>query len=681
MGTVLASLFLAFEIAINHPQITYYLGIFTLIYMIHRLIFSIKEKDLKHYIKGAGLLALAALLAIGANFTKLALTYEYSKATTRGKSDLSKPKEAETGGLDKDYVFRWSYGIGETGTLLIPDFRGGSSMKSFVSDEESKTLQALRTMRNKKNINQIAQQTTQYWGEQPFTSGPVYVGAIICFLFILGIFLLEGKTKWWLVIAAVLSIMLAWGKNFMSFNELFFYYFPLYNKFRTVTMALFIAELAIPILAVLTLKKILDHKPSKEKVLKAIRNAFIITGGFCLIFALIPDAFLSFIKSSENNLSQQAPGVLNALQEDRNALLRTDAFRSFIFIVLGAGILFLYWKQSIKIPKRWVLIITGALILIDLWAVDKRYLNEKDFTSEKKVEQPIRKTSADRLILRDNDPNFRVLNLNVSPFNDATTSYHHRSIGGYHGAKLQRYQELIEFHISDDLRYLQRSLGQGDFVRRSSQGPVPMEINPSKTRNIQILNMLNMKYLILAGRQGELPVLNPGRLGNAWVIKNLKKVKNADEEIRELGKIDPATEAVFDQRFESHLNDFELNYDPNASIELTKYEPNVLVYRYKASRPQFVVFSEVYYNDNKGWKAYIDGKHKKHIRVNYVLRGMTVPAGEHTIRFEFDPPTFHKAEPVSLASSLIILLLTLGALGYKGWKWREKSPKGKKENA
>lgn len=675
LGGAITAMFLPQEIAVNHPQITYYLAMIIAVYLIFELVKAIRSQDLKFFSKACGVLLLSAIVSFGCNLSDLGPTYEYSKETIRGESDLSKEEEGGSG-LSKDYAFRWSYGIAETGTILIPNFHGGSSMKSFLNDRESETFQTIRQLRNRDNIQQYAQQMTHYWGNQPFTSGPHYFGALVCFLFVLGLFLVKGPAKWWLLVVALLSIMLAWGKNFTLLTDLFFYYVPFYNKFRSVTMIMFIAQFAFPFLGILALKKLIDYQYSKEELKKALHYSFGIVGGLCLIFALVPGLFLDFAsQQNEATLGNNVPELLNALKADRKELLQSDAWRSFIFIALGAGLLYLY-AFGMLVNKKIVLIGTGALILIDLWAVDRRYLNAENFVEEQEETKDFSKSFADRQILKDKDPNYRVLNLTVSPFNDATTSYHHKSIGGYHGAKLGRYQELIDYQIQDEISYIQQNLRNRNFLQnRQTNEPVQRYIQPAKAKDLTILNMLDMRYLIVGSREREIPVKNPAAYGNAWFVRNLQKVANADEAIDKVGKIDPLNKAIYNKKFQDYVGDFQPDYDPNGSIELTNYKPNELKYKTKASSPQFAVFSEIYYNDHKGWQVYLDGEKVEHMQVNYVLRGMKVPAGEHTIRFDFDPPTYQRYEMISLASSLLSLLIIFSGLGYELRKVIKNPPK------
>ena len=625
-GGVLTALALALEIFSNHLQITYYLFLTILVLGVFQLVQAIREKTLFSFGKSVSVLVLAAVLAVGSNISILWLTYEYGKDTTRGQSELT-AKNASSG-LDKDYALTWSYGKSETMTLLIPNFFGGSSTSSLP-----KTSDTYKTMVEKGvpavQAENIIQQLPMYWGDQPFTSGPVYVGSIFCFLFILGLFLLRGTLKWWLLSATLLSIMLSWGKNFTPLTDLFFDYFPGYNKFRSVSMILAIAGLTVPLLGLLTLQEVLVGTRPQEEVRKKMLYAFYFCGGICLIFFLLPGAFFNFNSpADEQMLSGGYPDwLVGAIRSDREGLLRMDALRSLIFILLSGVAIWFYLGKKLK--REYLVLIVGMLLLVDVWMVGKRYLNDADFVSKSQQQADFTPTDADATILADKDPNFRVMNLSVSTFNDATTSYYHKSIGGYHGAKLKRYQELIENQISKN--------------------------------NLSVLNMLNARYFIIRQEKGA-PIAqrNPNAMGNAWFVSEVKVVPNADAEMAALDSFAPAKTAVVDQRFNAQLEGLKASVDSTATIRLTKYEPNELVYNTKASTEQLAVFSEIYYD--KGWNAYLDGKAVPHLRANYVLRAMRVPAGDHQVVFKFEPKAYFTGEKISLASSSLVLILMAGAL-------------------
>ncbi|MCF8333448.1 MAG: YfhO family protein [Bacteroidales bacterium] len=634
LGGILTMLFVALEVSCNHFQITYYLVIILIILGIGELVFHLKEKQTRHFLKATGILLVAGLIAIGPSITNILLTQEYSKHTIRGESELSTNKDNRTSGLDKDYATRWSYGKEETFTLLIPNTKGGASGRIGQDPDNLKDVDNQR-------LKQIIGQQNHYWGNQPFTSGPVYVGAIIVFLFILGLFIVKGRLKWILLAATILSIMLSWGDNLMWFTNFWLENVPLYNKFRTVSMTLVIAELCIPVLAFMALYKIY-RKPS---IIREKQREFLIalglTAGISLILYLLPQTFFNFISEQEVNMFNQQKNsqpqyanqinlILEELKSVRVDIFKADAIRSFFFIILGAGLIFLYSLKKLK--TKYLILGLGILITIDMWGVNKRYLNNDDFVSKRVVNNPFQPTRADKQIMKDDDPNFRVFNTTVSTFNDASTSYFHKSIGGYHGAKLRRYQELIDYHISK--------------------------------QNQNVLNMLNTKYFIVKENDGK-PVArrNPGAMGNAWFVENYEIVANADEEINALNDFNPEKTAFVDKRFEERLSGKSFEKDTTASIELTHYEPNHLVYQSKTNKEQLAVFSEIYYPN--GWQVYIDGEPADHFRVNYVLRAMVVPEGEHKIEFKFQPATYYTGENIALVSSILVLLLLAGGLYYE----------------
>jgi len=622
LGGVLTSLAVALQIFTNHYQITYYLILVLLFIGFAQLYKDFNANNLQSFFKRTGILIMAALLAAGTSFTRLKTTLDYGKETTRGKSELTNNLDNKTKGLDKDYATQWSYGVAESMTLLIPNFHGGSSMSSVLSIDDSQTLDFLRKFRNKKLANALQYRASSYWGDQPIVSGPTYAGAIVIFLFFLGLFLIKSEYRVWLLLATIMSLMLAWGKNFMPLTEFFLDHFPGYNKFRAVSMILVIAEFTIPFLAFLGLNKFLTDN-DKQSNLIMLKNAFYITGGITLVFALFPSMFLDFL--SDKDLSPISNGVktpngfLDGLVADRSTLLSSDAWRSFIFITLSFGVLFLYIKE--KLSKNYIILIIGALLITDMWGINKRYLNEDHFARKSKVKTPYKPTQADNFILKDKDPNFRVFNQSVSTFNDASTSYFHKSIGGYHGAKLKRYQELIEFHISKG--------------------------------NMNVLNMLNTKYFITQDGRAQ---LNPGALGNAWFVENINTVKNADEEIAALGNFDPLKTIIVDERYDDNLININ-NLNSSSIIKLDSYKPNHLTYTSNNIDEGIAVFSEIYYKD--GWNVYINGIESNHFRANYVLRAMKIPAGNHIIEFKFEPSVFTNGERISLASSISLLLLLL----------------------
>lgn len=637
-GSILTAIFLSLEIMANHLQITYYLMLIVVLLFICLLINAIRNKQLNGFAKATGLLAVAAILAVATNITNLWTTYEYSKETIRGKTELTTEKENRTSGLDKDYATQWSYGVGETFSLMIPNTKGGATGAIGNNEKAMKDMDP-----------QIAQNVAgqnQYWGDQPFTSGPVYVGAVMVFLFILGLFVTKGNTRWWLLAVTLLSIMLAWGKNFMPLTDFFLHYVPAYNKFRAVSMTLVMANLAIPLLAMLALQQIYSNRELLKQNKKPLWISLGITAGLSLIFYLIPDAFFSFLSQAESSAiaeqrnslqGNQVEGlnmVVAALQEARINIFKADTLRSLLLVIAIAGLIYT-WTMT-KLERGYFFAAFALLIVIDMIPVASRYLNKEDFTSKSLVANPYKPTEADQVIMKDKDPNFRVFNLTVSTFQDASTSYFHKSIGGYHGAKLRRFQEIIEHHISKN--------------------------------NMNVLNMLNTKYFIVPGadRRPELQI-NFDALGHAWFVNDVKMVNNADEEINALTDFNPAQTVVIDKRFSDKIKGFTPSRDTAAMINLTSYAPNELKYQYTAASDQLAVFSEIYYA--KGWKAFIDGKPADHFRVNYILRGMVVPAGTHEIRFKFEPASYYTGNVIASVSSIIVILL---ALGYLYTEYRKK---------
>jgi hypothetical protein len=634
-GTALTMVFMALELGINHPQITYYMGLCVLVYGITELINAILKKRWKPFLISTGYLVLALSVSFAANVNILLPTYEYSKDTIRGKSELTSNQEIRTSGLDLDYATQWSYGKAETFTLMIPDFMGGANART--PGNSSNVYDAcVQNSVSKQQTTQIANGLPMYWGAQPFTSGPVYVGAIICFLFVLGLFVVKGRYKWWLLAATVLSILLAWGKNFMPFTEFFMHYLPGYNKFRAVSMTLVIAEITMPLLGFLALKNIWDGTIEKIKLLNAVKWSLIITGGLCLVFALFKGMFFNFSVASDAQYGLPE-WLIGALEDDRAAMMTKDALRSLAFILLTAAGIFLFLKG--KINKSHLTIAFIVLIVFDMWTINKRYVNDSNFVSQKSLQKPFEMTPADKQILQDKDPNFRVFNQTVSPFNDATTSYHHKSIGGYHGAKLRRYQDVIDHHLSKG--------------------------------NMNVFNMLNAKYFISKTQDGApYAQRNPGALGNAWFVDNYFIVENADQEIAALDTINPATTAVIDQRFNKQLEGFAPQKDLLATIVFEEYKPNYLRYTTSSKTPQMAIFSEIYYE--KGWNAYINGKLSPHFRANYILRGMVIPEGKHTIEFRFEPKTFIISEHISFAFSMLIYLFIALAVGYEIYRMNKR---------
>jgi hypothetical protein len=630
LGGALMALFLSLQINANHLQITFYLALLAIIYGIFELVHYYKEKELPHYFKAVGVLFVGALLAIGPNISNLWTTAEYTAVSNRGKSELADKTHVKTSGLDKDYATQWSYGVDETLSLLIPNVKGGAS--EYLGNNPT----AMKEV--KEELKSAISQQSAYWGNQPFTSGPVYLGAFVFFLFILGMFIVDDRIKWPLFTAFVLSILLAWGHNFSFLTNLFLDYFPGYNKFRSVAMILVLAELVVPIIAILGLKKIID-KPEIFKIKKRyVYISLALTAGVSLIIYLFPGIFGLIrnveLTQIETYRKQGAPEAqltefVSNLEAARRTIITGDALRSFMFIIAGAALIWAYTRKIIK--ANLLIALIAILILIDMVPVDTRYLGSKNYDRKSAIETPFQPTDVDNFIMKDKDPDFRVLNTTTNPFSDASTSYFHKSVGGYHAAKLKRYDELIEFQISKN--------------------------------NQEVLNMLNTKYLIVPG-QNNVPTIqiNFSALGNAWFVRNYKIVPNADAELNALSNFKAAQTAVIDSRFEKDLANFK--FSPNDTIgntiKLTSYEPNHLVYQSDAKTDQLAVFSEIYYA--KGWNAMIDGKASPYFRANYVLRSMVVPAGKHTIDFKFEPRSYILGSKLSLAASILLLLVLAGVL-------------------
>lgn len=633
-GALLTAFMLSLEIVGNHPQITYYAMICLLVFVIVEFVYSLKEKTFLKFLRTSAILIVPFIIAVGVNFGNLYTIREYSKYSIRGKSDLKIEHKNVSSGLDRDYITFWSYGIDETMNLLIPDYKGGSS-KPF--DKDSETVKALR----KNNAGDAVNQVMKYWGTQPGTDGPHYMGTIVIFLFVLGLVVLKGREKWWLLIATLLSVMLAWGKNFMPFTNLFIDYFPGYNKFRAVTMTLIIAQFCIPLMGFLALRNYFNGSLSKKEMLKGVTIAGGITGGVLLLILLIPGIAGSFISSYE---SRYPDWLTSALISDRKGLLKADSFRSLLFILLGAGTLLAF--VSGKLKKEYSIALIAFLILIDLWSADKRYLSADRFERPSIIQKTFTPSAADAIILEDKLYH-RVLNLSVSTFNDnSPTSWFHKSIGGYHGAKLKRYQELIDSAINRELVMFNNAADSATTID---------ELLPV-FKSTSAINMLNTKYVIYNSEAP--PLVNPYALGNAWFAEKPVIVENANMELTAVNAIDPSKEAAIDVRFKDQIKSSSYPVTANDKIELVSYKPNELDYKYSAEGERLAVFSEIYYP--AGWKCYIDGKESSYFRANYILRGMVLPAGNHEIKFTFKPSSYFIGNKVSLASSILLFLLTAG---------------------
>ena len=637
-GVVLSMIFTAFGITL-HPQMTFYLFMLIGVLGFAELYIHIKEKRIKDFFVALLIFVACVGVGIGTYYSKTVANMEYVKETMRGgHSELVKETDSlnKTKGLDLDYATQWSYGIDETMTLLIPNFKGASSHYNVgVNSQTYNTLVDIGV--SKKDAANVCSSMPMYWGDQPFTSGPVYVGAIVFLLFVLGLLVVKGPYKWALLVATLFSILLSWGKNFMPLTELFFNYFPMYDKFRAVSSILIVAEITIPLLGFLAIKSLMEKQITEQKALTSLYIATGITAGLSLFFALFGGLLYNFTSLQDGQLIEQftnwfggnkdmAQRLMDAVIVDRASMLRHDAIRSTIFILLAASVLWLFIKQKIKVV--YLLLSLGILILVDMWGVNRRFLNESNFISEKKYFQNFKKQPYEEMILADNTLHFRVLNLATNTFNEARTSYYLKSIGGYHAAKLRRYQDLID-----------------EYIRKL---------------DMSVLNMLNTRYFIIKDNSGNVvPRLNPDAMGNAWFVDSLFVARNPNDEYEMLGKINLRNSAVTDQKFNDFVANFKAQHDSLAQITLLSYKPDELLYKSTAGVDGIVIFSEIYYP--YGWKAYIDDKPVEHFRANYTLRALNVPAGEHTIRFEFKPDSIFKGDKISLLF-IVIMFTTIGVL-------------------
>ena len=646
-GFLLTAIFTAFEINANHVQMTYYYLFIILAMVIAWLVDAIRKKEYVHFAKATGACIAGAAIGVCINLSNLYHTWQYGQESMRGKSELVKKNSSNqtNSGLERDYITQWSYGVDETWTLLVPNTKGGAS----VPMSESK----IAMEKADPTYESIYQQIGQYWGEQPGTSGPVYVGAFVMMLFILGLFIVKGPMKWALLAVTILSILLSWGKNFMGFTDFFLDYVPMYAKFRTVASILVIAEFTIPLLAMMTLKKIFDEPEILKTKIKYFYVSFGLTAGFCLLFALMPSMFFdSFISSSEmralSTLPQEHIGPLTSnLTEMRRAVFTADCWRSFWIIVLGAAMLLLFKYRKLKAEYA----VAGILVLclVDLWQVNKRYLNDEMFVPQSEREAPQQMSQTDEQILKDKTLDYRVLNLASNTFNENETSYYHKSIGGYHAAKLRRYQEMIEQYINPEMQALAGAVAEagGDMTQVKGDSIWP------------VLNMLNTRYFIYPLQGGQtVPLQNPYALGNAWFVDKVSYAKNANEEILKVGKIDLRHEAVADEKFQAQLGESTAQ-DTLSMVTIKTYEPNQLTYEVNSGKGGVIVFSEIYY---PGWTATIDGEPAELGRVDYILRALSVKPGKHEVVLSFFPKSVDTTETIANVAYVILLLVLAGAL-------------------
>ena len=664
-GGAVTALFVAMQVKANHVQMSYYFLFCMALMALGYFFIALKEKQLMNFLKSTAVLAVAGIIGVCVNLSNLYHTWEYSKETMRGKSELVKAESSNqtSSGLDRDYITQWSYGIGETWSLLVPNVKGGASNRgsSFLPLSQDETAM--------KHANPdffpIYQQFPQYWGDQPGTSGPVYAGALVMALFLLGAIIVKGPLKWSLLAATFLSFLFSWGKNFMPFTDFCIDFIPMYAKFRAVSSALVVAEFTIPLLAMLGLKELCSEDGFK-KYGKELFISFGLTAGIALVFALAPglffDRFLSLgeLDAIKNGIDESMQvALISNITEMRQAVFAADAWRSFFIIALGFAVLVLYGMNKLKQP-----VFAGALIVIclaDMWIVNKRYLNDDMFVPESSQSDTFTQTETDKFILEDKALDFRVLNYTASTFNENNTSYWHKSIGGYHAAKLRRYQELIEAHISNEMNAYYKAIYevQGDMSNVSdSVAPV--------------INMLNTKYLILPGQDNStIPLENPNAYGNAWFVDKLQYVQNANEELEGLGKVSPRHVALVDEKFKQALGDpSTVSADSTAHVTLLSYEPNELNYEVNSSKGGVVVFSEIYY---PGWTAKMDGQDIPIGRADYVLRAVQVPAGKHHIEMVFKPSSITTTETIAWISLALLMLLLAGAFAKEVLVLRKKT--------
>lgn len=657
-GFIITALFAAFEIKANHVQMTYYYLFIVLFIIIAYLVQAIKEQRIAHFLKASGVLLAAGLIAIAINISNLYHTWEYQKESMRGKSELTKANSANqtNSGLDRDYITQWSYGIDETLTLLVPNAKGGASVP--LSQNETAMKEANPEVQS--SLPQLYDAMPQYFGTQPGTSGPVYVGAFVFFLFVLSWFIVKGPLKWALLGATILSVLLSWGHNFMGFTNFFLDYVPMYAKFRTVASILVIAEFTIPLLAILALKRIVEEPELLSKQKKAIGISLALTVGLALIMALMPSMMSPFISDQEramlSGIQGMTPDVQNMMLSNvanmRAAMVSSDAWRSILIILIGVALLYFYKGQKIK--PLYLILGLSALCLIDLWQVDKRYLNDDMFVPKSERDTPQQATATDIAILKDKALSYRVLNFASGAFNENNTSYFHKSIGGYHPAKLRRYQEMIEKYVAPEM--------QAGMQAIATKGGNMAAVDGRKI--FPVLNMLNAKYFIVP-LQGEATteIQNPYAQGNGWFVDKLVYVADANAEYAEVGKIDVSHEAVADKKFESVLGKTQQN-DSTSMVQLTKYAPNNLTYTIHSKKGGVVVFSEIYY---PGWTATIDGQPAELGRVNYILRALNVKAGKHEVVLDFHPSSISTTETIAYIALFILLLAILGG-GFMEWK-------------
>ncbi len=664
LATMLFAIALLWHITQGHYQITYYFAILCATLYVGYLVYMLKNGQKKELLVNTGWLFAGVLLVALMNSPKLFSNYELSKQSIRGKSELTAQVDGKTdksSGLDQDYAFSWSYGKAETATLLIPNVYGGES-GGELDNKNSNLAKAM-----KKHGAQVPKtlRMNTYWGDQPFTSGPVYFGSIVCFLAVFAMFYLKGKYKWVIFASTIFFMILSFGKN-MGINDFFFHYLPMYNKFRTPSMALVIPQLTFALLAAIALNKYMSKDIDKtfmfngkiktDRLSFSLYASLILTGGLCFIIWLSPGIFGDFAAPSDAaQLANYPSWFVDALIEDRKDLASSDAFRSLVFILIAAALMWLFTRKGLVNNKKYVAIAIAALTLIDLWGVDKRYLNDNNFIKQRKNTETRKPTKADQFILADNDVDYRVLTLN-NPFNNSEVSYFHHSIGGYNAAKLRRYQDLIEQCIEPEMRTVIGSL-------QNARTTADLDGAFASTK---VLNMLNTKYIIYNNEAA--PIENTKRFGDAWIVDDVMYVKSADEEMNALKEIDPSKTAIINEQFQSLVTPYEM--DSTAKIELTLSHPNQKVFTTSSKKDVLTIFSDVYYKP--GWHVYVDGKESDHFRTNWILRGMVVPAGEHEIKFLFYPDTFVNLTHMSNIIGWIVLIVLVGYIVFYFYKKNNK---------
>ena len=640
-GLIVTALFTAFEISANHVQMTYYYMFIIFFLVLGFLVDAIRQKRISHFLKASGVCLAAAIIGVAMNISNLYHTWEYQKESMRGKSELVKKNSANQtdSGLERDYITAWSYGIGETWTLLIPNAKGGASVPMI----QNKIVQE----KGDPMYEFVYQQLGQYWGEQPGTNGPVYVGAFVMMLFILSLFIVKGTVKWSLLAATILSVLLSWGHNFMPFTDFFIDYMPMYSKFRTVASILVIAEFTIPLLAMLALKRIVDEPELLTRKIKYVYISFALTAGIAAVFALGGGAFFDFISTSERQALSQFPAdqlnpLLDNLTSLREQIFAADCWRTFFIIVIGT-LLLLFYKAG-KLKAEYMVGCVCVLCLIDMWQVDKRYLNDSMFVPKSERDAPIEMTETDRQILEDKSLDYRVLNFSSNTFNENETSYFHKSIGGYHAAKLRRYQEVIEAHISPEMNAAMKAIAEAAGDMSAVDG----------NKLFPVINMLNTKYFIMPLQGGaNAPLPNPYAYGNAWFVDKVSYVNNANEELSALSTTDLRHTAVADKAFSDVLGQSKAN-DSTATVRLEKYEPNKLEYSVSSKNGGVVVFSEIYY---PGWNATVDGVEVPVGRANYILRAISVKPGSHKVVLDFHPKSVSVTETIAYIATAILMLM------------------------